>query len=102
MEFTMPLAVAPHGPLARRRYDRLPINVPLPPALRRPDREETITGDLVRDARLARVEAALFAADEPLNPRKLATAADLADAGEARRLIEKLKAFYDQDSTAFQ
>src|SRR5207244_13316392 len=66
------------------------------------DREETVTGELVRDARLARVEAALFAADEPLAARKLVAAADLADAGEARRLIEKLKEFYNQDGTAFQ
>src|SRR5262249_14495510 len=48
------------------------------------------------------VEAALFAADEPLMPRKLATVAELADATEARRLVEKLKAFYEQDGTAFQ
>lgn len=90
------------GPLARRRYDRLPINVPLPPALRRRKPEEAATGELVRDARLSRVEAALFAADEPLTSRKLATAADLADGIEARRLVEKLKEYYDQDATAFQ
>ena len=98
----MRLNVPPRGPLARRRYDRLPINHPLPAALRRRLREETVTGELVRDPRLARVEAALFAADEPLNPRKLAIAADLADAAEARRLIEKLKGFYNQDEPAFQ
>ena len=98
----MRLSTLPRGPLARRRYDRLPVNVPLPPALRRRDREEAVTGELVRDARLGRVEAALFAADEPLTPRKLAAAADLADAAEARRLVEKLKVFYDQDGTAFQ
>ena len=90
------------GPLARRRFDRLPANVSLPPALWRRDREEAVTGELVRDARLGRVEAALFAADEPLTPRKLAAAADLADAAEARRLVETLKGFYDQDGTAFQ
>ena len=51
------------GPLARRRYDRFPINAPLPPALWRRESDEVATGELVRDARLSRVEAALFAAD---------------------------------------
>src|SRR5262245_11712391 len=102
MDSLMRLIIPRRGPLARRRYDRLPLNVPLPPALRQRDHEQAVTGELVRDARLGRVEAALFAADEPLTPRKLATAADLADAAEARRLADKLKAFYDQDGTAFQ
>jgi segregation and condensation protein B len=96
------LEITARGPLARRHYHRLPINVPLPPALRRRRSEEAVTGELVRDARLSRVEAALFAADEPLTSRKLATAADLADAIEGRRLVEKLREYYDQDATAFQ
>jgi segregation and condensation protein B len=64
--------------------------------------EGVAAGELVRDARLARVEAALLAADEPLTTRRLAVAADLADAAEARRLVRKLQQFYDQDETAFQ
>ena len=96
----LPLSL--RGPLARRRYNRLPVNVPLPAALRQRPREETVTGELVRDARLARVEAAPFAADEPLTARKLATAADLADAAEVRRLVDQLRDYYDQDATAFQ
>lgn len=64
--------------------------------------KDAVLGDLVRDAALARVEAALFAADEPLTPRKLAAAAELTDGNEARRLIERLKSFFDQDATAFQ
>src|SRR5262249_646724 len=59
-------------------------------------------GELVRDAKLARVEAALFAADEPLTPKKLVTVAELADAAEARRLVQKLREYYDKDGTAFQ
>ncbi|MFL5340356.1 MAG: SMC-Scp complex subunit ScpB [Gemmataceae bacterium] len=90
------------GPQARRRYDRLPVNHPLPPALRSGREIETAAGELVRDPKLARVEAALFAADEPLSPRKLVAAAELADNAEARRLIEKLQSFYEQDGTAFQ
>src|SRR5262249_54441802 len=58
--------------------------------------------ELARDPRLARLEAALFLADEPLAPRRLAAAADLADAAEARRLIYRLRARYDRDGTAFQ
>ena len=57
---------------------------------------------MARDRLLAVVEAAFFAADEPLTTRKLATVAGLADGNEARRLIRKLQSFYDQDGTAFQ
>jgi segregation and condensation protein B len=55
-----------------------------------------------RDARLALLEAVLFAADEPLAPRKLATLADLGDAAEVRRLVQKLRDLYDADGSAFQ
>jgi segregation and condensation protein B len=48
------------------------------------------------------VEAALMAADEPLTSRKLATAAGLRDANEARRLVQRLREMYDRDGTAFQ
>jgi segregation and condensation protein B len=51
---------------------------------------------------VALVEAALLAADEPLSARKLATAAGLADAAEARRLVQQLQALYQADGTAFQ
>ena len=57
---------------------------------------------LGRDLRLAMVEAALMAADEPLTARRLAAVAGLADAAEARRLAARLRALYDQDGTAFQ
>jgi segregation and condensation protein B len=59
-------------------------------------------GELVRDAQTALVEAALLAADEPLTLRRLAAVAGLADASEARRLVERLRTLYDQDGTAFQ
>ena len=48
------------------------------------------------------LEAALFAADEPLTARKLATAANLADGTEARRLVRKLQALYERGGSAFQ
>jgi segregation and condensation protein B len=59
-------------------------------------------GELARDAQVALVEAALLAADEPLTLRRLAAVAGLADASQARRLVERLQALYDQDGTAFQ
>jgi segregation and condensation protein B len=59
-------------------------------------------GPLQRDASLARVEAALFAADEPLTPRKLAHAAQIADPQQVKRLVQKLRDYYDADGTAFQ
>jgi segregation and condensation protein B len=93
----------PRGPAARRDYRAMPSNHPLPLAMRRCDEEEaTPLGELVRDVKMARIEAALFAADEPLNARKLAIAAEAPDLSEVRRLVQKLNEFYDQDQTAFQ
>src|SRR5262245_10197305 len=92
------------GPLTRRP-DRLPGNHPLP-AVYRFARGQSDSGaghgPGGRDAELARVEAALFAADEPLLPRKLAAAAGLPDAAAARRLVQKLRTLHEQDGTAFQ
>jgi segregation and condensation protein B len=85
--------------------DRLPRNRGVPALYRvlRPGEPEPAgQGELARDGRLALVEAALLAADEPLSPRRLAGVAGLADAGEARRLVRRLHALYDQDGTAFQ
>jgi segregation and condensation protein B len=76
-----------------------------PPALYRcflDDSEGAGIGELARDAPLARVEAALLAADEPLTVRRLAAVAGLADSSEVRRLIQRLQALYEQDGTAFQ
>jgi segregation and condensation protein B len=64
--------------------------------------EETGQGALARDPKLALVEAVLFAADEPLTPRRLASLAGLADATEARRLVTRLRDLLAADETAFQ
>jgi segregation and condensation protein B len=66
------------------------------------ERDEPGAGELARDARLALVEAALLAADEPLSLRRLAAAAGLTDSAEARQLLERLQVLYEQDGTAFQ
>ena len=93
------------GPLARRDPTRLPVNHRLPAAFRGVGDEEgavPAAGEFVRDHRLALIEAALLAADEPLNARRLARAADLKDGTEARRLVRKLQTLLEQDGSAFQ
>jgi segregation and condensation protein B len=87
------------------RASRLPRNRPLPLIYRLLDRDASDQAGkdaLGRDARLATVEAALMAADEPLTARRLTIVAGLADATEARRLAARLQALYEQDGSAFQ
>jgi segregation and condensation protein B len=87
-----------------RRTDR-PYNRRLPSIYRLPPEaagDKAAGGELVRDARLALVEAALLTADEPLTPRRLADAAGLRDAAEARKLVQRLRELYGHDGTAFQ
>ncbi|HJZ54994.1 MAG TPA: SMC-Scp complex subunit ScpB [Gemmataceae bacterium] len=55
-----------------------------------------------RDPKLARLEAALMLADEPLPLRRLVDMVGLADAAEARRLIDRLRELLDADGAAFQ
>jgi segregation and condensation protein B len=66
------------------------------------EQEGSGAGELARDARLALVEAALLAADEPLTLRRLAAAAGLTESSEVRQLVQRLQALYEQDGTAFQ
>jgi segregation and condensation protein B len=91
---------------ARTRWrdpDRYPGNHRLPTLYRQVDDSAPIVADpFTRDAKLARVEAALIMADEPLTFRKLAHLADLFDPAEARDLLERLRNLYDADGTAFQ
>ena len=53
-------------------------------------------------ASLARLEAVLFLAKEPLNSRKLAQFAGLEDGTKARTLIRRLNLEYDQGGRAFR
>ena len=55
-----------------------------------------------RDPRLSRVEAVLLLAREPLPSRKLAQFASLADGTEARTLVRRLNARYDQAGRAIR
>ncbi len=96
--------VAGRYPPTTKAEKCLPGNHP-PPALHRfflDERVESGRGELARDVRLAQVEAALLAADEPLTLRRLAAAAGLIDNSEVRRLVQRLQTLYEQDGTAFQ
>ena len=54
-----------------------------------------------RSSKLARVEAVLFSVHEPLTSRRLAQAANLSNAAEARALVRELQSYYDTDESAF-
>jgi segregation and condensation protein B len=54
-----------------------------------------------RSPKLARVEAVLFTAGEPMSTRRIADAANLSDGAEARVLVQHLKSFYDAEASAF-
>jgi segregation and condensation protein B len=54
------------------------------------------------DAKIARLEAALFLSHQPLPSRKLAILASLADGTEARVLVRKLQNRYNQRGSAIQ
>jgi segregation and condensation protein B len=92
-------------PFVAQRREGLPQNHLLPPIYRllgEESREDKGEGELARDARLARVEAALLAADEPVTARRLAVVAELKDAAEARMVVERLQSLYQMDDSAFQ
>jgi segregation and condensation protein B len=94
-----------HGTATIRPHSFRPDNARLPLAFRR--RSPWTTDPLAldpraRDPKLARLEAVMFLADEPLPTRRLAEVAGLVDSGEAHDLIRLLKDLYEADGTAFQ
>ena len=93
-----------HGTATLRPSSARPANHPLPHALRQRSEaaEPTPTDPHARSPELARLEAVLLLADEPLPARRLAEAADLADASEARKIVDQLRELYDADGSAFQ
>ena len=92
------------GPAARRRTDCFPPNARLPMGLRRLVEAPSAAASIpnARDSKLARLEAALVLADEPLTARKLTGVVGLIDTNETRKLLDHLRATYDLDGTAFQ
>lgn len=83
------------GPSSRRRLRiaRQRANRPTPPPP---------AGEHHRPAELARLEAALFVAREPLPVRRLARLARLPDATRARTLLGQLNQLLDSAGTAFR
>ncbi|HEX3998633.1 MAG TPA: SMC-Scp complex subunit ScpB [Pirellulales bacterium] len=67
---------------------------------RRP--EPIVQGPLARDDRLARVEAALFLAREPLTSRKIGQLAGLSDGTAARTAVRQLNRLYDDGGSPFR
>lgn len=59
-------------------------------------------GRFWREPEIARVEAVLFLAREPLSSRKIAQLASLADGTEARTLVRRLNRLYDECGCAFR
>ena len=92
------------GTATARPFTRRIGNAPRPLALRVRDEPHEPTSRVpnARDGKLARVEAALLIADEPLAARKLADVAGLVDAADARAHIERLQNLYEADGSAFQ
>ena len=95
------------------RYRRPMVRRPWPPAatwggvppyrwLAEADHEHGVPeGPTVRSPSVARLEAVLLLAREPLTSRKLADLASLADGTEARTLVRKLNRIYDLEGCAF-
>lgn len=55
-----------------------------------------------RTSKMARLEAVLFVADEPLSIKRLVQLATLADADEAQQLIDRLNLAYDASGSTFR
>jgi segregation and condensation protein B len=94
------------GPGRLRPYSVRPPNTAVPLVLRlgRPnsDAPPQAIDPLGRDPKLARVEAALMLADEPISLRRIAEAAELKDGKEARKCLEQLTTFYEAEQSPFQ
>lgn len=56
----------------------------------------------VRSPKMARVETVLFVADTAMTVKRIVQLATLADAAEAKRLIEQLNVAYDHDDSPFR
>jgi len=65
-------------------------------------RVDAAQGPTTRTERIARLEAVLFLARDPLGSRKLADLSGLADGTEARTLVRRLNRMYDLEGCAFR
>lgn len=92
-----------YGSATRRPFGTRPGNAPRPFALRfRAEPEaEANTDPLGREPDVARLEAVLMMADEPLSARRLAEAVGV-ETSRVRESIARLKTLLDADGSAFQ
>ncbi len=94
-----------HGTANARPHSVRPGN-PIRPLAGRPWRaipqDEASHDPHARNSQLARLEAVLLLADEPLTSRRLAELSGCKDTAEATQLIDRLKELLDADDTAFQ
>src|SRR6478609_8087428 len=88
----------------RRALDRMspPTTLPLPFVSSQQQPAGAVSESSPPDADLARLEAILFLAREPLNTRKLSQYANLADGTQARTLVRRLNEQYDAAGRAFR
>ena len=88
----------------RRAVDRLlPLAAPIRPLVDNPQPGIAAAhGSSLADRELARLEAILFLAREPLTTRKLSQYANLADGTQARTLVRRLNEQYDARGRAFR
>jgi segregation and condensation protein B len=96
--------ILPRSPRFPLRRPDLPRNHTQPLLHRLPPKrtEGASETELAREPTLALLEAVLFAADEPLTVRRLASLVGLSDVTETRKQVVKLRELYDRDGTAFQ
>jgi segregation and condensation protein B len=79
-----------------------PTTLPAPLVCNQQPPASAVSGSEPPDTDLARLEAILFLAREPLNTRKLSQFANLADGTQARTLVRRLNEQYDAASRAFR
>ena len=92
------------GPELRRDPSRLPRDTPRIVRMQSSQAGNSQSGDLVhvRDPLMARVEAALFGAEEPITRRALSALVDSPRSADSHRAIGALQAALDSEECAFE
>ena len=101
---TLRIWAPPHvaAAIPRRRRRQSPSRQQTPPRRPAAAEDSLAPGPDRRSDELARLEAALYMAREPLSPRRLATLAQLADGTRARSLLKELKRLQESSGSAFR
>jgi segregation and condensation protein B len=91
--------------LDQARRHRFPADYPLPATYRllsNDDEPPPVHGEYSRDPQLTLIEAVLFAADEPVTLRKLASVVGNQATAAVRKLVRQLRDLYESEGAAFQ